>query len=148
MTTETPPSSSPTGPSSPSGRPIDVGTAFGLWLAALPLLVVGQAVDTALGPAVGARFLVYAMTGLLLFLVSSVVVVFLFLLRQGYRWARTVLTGGGVASVVYVVTSLFTINRGTVAALVYAVTAIVGSVFILGGAYLLHRKDAQAFFTR
>ena len=142
MTTDTPPSSS-----SPP-RPVDVGTAFGLWLAALPLLVVGQAVDTALAPTEAAPLFVYAFTGLILFLVSSIVVVFLFLLRQGYRWARTILTGGGVASVVYVATSLFTISRGTVAALTYAVTAIIGSVLIIGGAYLLHRKDAQAFFTR
>ena len=81
-------------------------------------------------------------------MLSSVVVVFLFLLRQGYRWARTVLTGGGVASVVYVATSLFTIDRGSVAAVTYAVTAIIGSVLIIGGVYLLHRKDAHAFFTR
>ena len=134
-------------PSSPKERPLDVGTAFGLWLAALPLLVVGQAVDTALSATTAAP-VVYALTGLMLFIVSSLVVVFLVLLRQGYRWARTILTGAGVASVVYVATSLFTINRSTVAALVYAVTAIVGSVLIIGGAYLLHRKDAQAFFTR
>jgi hypothetical protein len=30
----------------------------------------------------------------------------------------------------------------------YAVTAIVGSVLIAGGLYLLHRKDADGFFTR
>jgi hypothetical protein len=28
------------------------------------------------------------------------------------------------------------------------VTAIIGSVCIAGGVYLLHRKDAHAFFTR
>jgi len=32
--------------------------------------------------------------------------------------------------------------------LVYAVTGIVGSVLIAGGVYLLHRKDAHAFFTK
>ncbi len=134
--------------SSPSPRPVDVGTGFALWLVALLLLVIGQAVDTALTPTKAAPFLVYAFTALFLLVLSSVVVVFLFLLRQGYRWARTVLTGGGVASVVYVATSLFTINRGSVAAVTYAVTAIIGSVLIIGGVYLLHRKDAHAFFTR
>ncbi len=75
-------------------------------------------------------------------------VTFLILMRQGYRWARTLLTGGGVASVVYVATSLFTVERPATAAVIYAVTAIVGSVLIAGGVFLLHRKDAHAFFTR
>jgi hypothetical protein len=65
-----------------------------------------------------------------------------------YRWARTVLTGGAVATVVYVTTSLFTVQRSAVAAVIYAVTAIVGAVLIAGGVYLLHRKDANAYFTR
>jgi hypothetical protein len=75
-------------------------------------------------------------------------VTFLFLMRQGYRWARTVLTGGGVASVVFAGTSLFSAGRPTTPALLYAVTAIVGSVLIIGGVFLLHRKDAHAFFVR
>jgi hypothetical protein len=83
-----------------------------------------------------------------LVVLSAVVVTFLLLMRQGYRWARTLLSGGGVATVVYVVTSLFTVQRGTVAAVTYAVTAIFGSVLIVGGVYLLHRKDAHVFFTR
>ncbi|HZN81098.1 MAG TPA: hypothetical protein VFC01_15640, partial [Mycobacterium sp.] len=58
------------------------------------------------------------------------------------------LTGGGVASVVYAATNLFTVARPPVAAVAYAVTAIVGSVLIAGGVFLLHRKDAHAFFTR
>jgi hypothetical protein len=69
-------------------------------------------------------------------------------MRQGYRWARTVLTGGGIASVVYTGTNLFTVDRPPAAAVAYAVTAIVGAVLIVGGVYLLHRKDAHAFFTR
>jgi hypothetical protein len=69
-------------------------------------------------------------------------------MRHGYRWARTVLTGGGIASVVYTATSLFTVDRPAPAAIIYAITAIVGSVLIAGGVYLLHRKDAHAFFTR
>jgi hypothetical protein len=79
---------------------------------------------------------------------STVVVTFLILMRHGYRWARTLLTGGGIASVVYTATSLFTVDRPTAAAITYAVTAIVGSVLIVGGAFLLHRKDAHTFFTR
>jgi Flp pilus assembly pilin Flp len=53
-----------------------------------------------------------------------------------------------MASVVYAGTSLFTIDRPTAAAVTYAVTAIVGSVLIVGGVFLLHRKDAHTFFTR
>jgi len=30
----------------------------------------------------------------------------------------------------------------------YAVSGILGSVLIAGGVFLLHRKDAHAFFTR
>lgn len=132
----------------PRTRPVDVDTAFGLWLTALPLMVTGQAVDTALAPNVPGGFLAYAATAVFLVLVVAVVVTFLLLMRQGYRWARTLLTGGGVASVVYVVSSLFTIQRGTAAAVTFAITGIFGSVLILGGVYLSHRKDAHAFFTR
>ncbi len=132
----------------PPTRPVDVGTGFGLWLTALPLLLVGDAVDIALAPDVPSHFLVYAVTGLFLVLVCAVVVTFLLLMRQGYRWARTLLTGGGLASIVYIATSLFTAQRGTVAAVIYAITGIVGSVLIAGGVYLLHRKDAHGYFTR
>jgi hypothetical protein len=53
-----------------------------------------------------------------------------------------------VATVVYVDSSLFTGQRGTSAAVTFAITGIFGSVLIAGGVYLLHRKDAHAFFTR
>jgi hypothetical protein len=129
-------------------RPVDVGTAFGLWCAAMPVLLIGQAVDTALAPNRPGGFVVYAATGLFLVLLCSVVMTFLLLMRQGYRWARTLLTGGGIATVIYVLSSLFTVQRGTIAAVTYAITGIIGSVLIAGGAYLLHRKDAHAFFTR
>ena len=132
----------------PPTRPVDVDTASVLWLVALPLLVIGQAVDTALARNVPAGFMAYAITGVFLVLLSAVVVTFLLLMRQGYRWARTLLTGGGVATVVYVVSSLFTVQRGTSAAVTFAITGIFGSVLIAGGVYLLHRKDAHAFFTR
>ena len=33
-------------------------------------------------------------------------------------------------------------------AVTFAITGIFGSVLIAGGVYLLHRKDAHAFFTR
>ncbi len=80
--------------------------------------------------------------------VASVVLTFLLLMRQGYRWTRTLLTGGGAATIVYALSNLFAVDRPPVAAMVYAATAIVGSVCIAGGVYLLHRKDAHAFFTR
>jgi hypothetical protein len=79
---------------------------------------------------------------------TAIVVTFMILMRHGYRWARTLLTGGGVSTVVYAASSLFTADRPTSAAVTYAVTAIVGSVLIGGGVFLLHRKDAHAFFTR
>ena len=129
-------------------RPLDVDTGFGLWVAALPLLVLGQAADSVLATNRPHGFIVYAAIGLFLVLLCAVVVTFLVLMRQGYRWARTVLTGGGIATVVYVVTSLFTVPRSTAAAVVYAITAIVGSVLVAGGVFLLHGKDAHAYFTR
>jgi hypothetical protein len=80
--------------------------------------------------------------------VSAIVVTFLLLMRQGYRWARTLLTGGGITSVVYASTSLFTVDRPTPAAVIFAGSGIVGSVLVAGGLFLLHRKDAHAYFTR
>jgi hypothetical protein len=53
-----------------------------------------------------------------------------------------------VATIVYVATNLFTVDRATPAAVTYAVSGILGSVLIAGGVFLLHRKDAHAFFTR
>ena len=132
----------------PPARPVDVDTGFGLWLFALVLLLAGQAVDTALAPNAPGGAVAYAVTGVFLVVLSAVVVTFLLLMREGYRWARTLLSGGGVATVVYVVSSLFTVERGTIAAVTYAITGIFGSVLIAGGAFLLHRKDAHGFFTR
>jgi CHASE2 domain-containing sensor protein len=129
-------------------RPVDVDTGFGLWLSALTTLVIGQAVDTALSSRGPAEYIRDAFTALMLVLVSVLVVTFLLLMRQGYRWARTVLTGGGVATIGYVISSLFTVERDTIPAVIFAVTGIFGSVLIAGGVYLLHRKDAQAYFTR
>jgi hypothetical protein len=131
----------------PRARPIDVDTGFWLWLAALPLMVVGYVVDLLATPA-HPPTIVYAISAVFVVVVSTVVLTFLILMRHGYRWARTLLTGGGIASVVYTVTSLFTVDRPAAAAVTYAITAIVGSVLIAGGVFLLHRKDAHAFFTR
>ena len=128
---------------------VDVDTGFWLWVAALPLMVAGYVVDLVSDAArTSARRSSYAISAVFVVVIVAVVVTFLFLMRQGYRWARTLLTGGGIASVVYAGTSLFTIDRPTAAAVTYAVTAIVGSVLIAGGVFLLHRKDAHAFFTR
>ncbi|MGV0836632.1 hypothetical protein [Mycolicibacterium thermoresistibile] len=154
---EQPPGSSPTGPpgssptrppGSPPTRPPDVDTGFWLWATALPLLVIGYVVDLVTMPAPGSALIVYAFSGVLLFVVTAVVVTFLVLLRQGYRWARTLLTGGGLAAVVYTGINLFSVDRPPAAAVAYAVTTIFGAVLIVGGAYLLHRKDAHGYFTR
>jgi hypothetical protein len=69
-------------------------------------------------------------------------------MRQGYRWARTLLTGGGLVGIVSVATGVFNTDRPAVAAVVFAVTGIIGAVLIAGGIFLLHRKEAHEFFTR
>jgi peptidoglycan/LPS O-acetylase OafA/YrhL len=132
----------------PQPRPEDVDTGFWLWVVALAMMVIGYVVDLATLPVDGPAALVYGVSGVFLVVVASVVLTFLFLMRQGYRWVRTLLTGGGAATIVYALTNLFSVDRSAVAALVFAVTAIIGSVCIAGGIYLLHRKDAHAFFTR
>jgi hypothetical protein len=132
----------------PPPRPPDVDTAFWLWLAAVPLLVTGYLVDVVMVPAGRGSPVVYLVTAVLLAVLAAVVVTFLFLMRAGYRWARTLLTGGGIASIVSVFSGLFTIDRPPVAAVVFAFTGIVGAVLIAGGIFLLHRKDAHAFFVR
>jgi hypothetical protein len=141
----------PPAPVEPTPRPEDVDTGFWLWIVALPLMVIGYVVDLVAVPDLvsgGPVGLIYGVSGIFIVVVASVVLTFLLLVRQGYRWARTLLTGGGAATVVSALTNLFGAERPTVAAVVYAVTAIIGSVCIAGGAYLLHRKDAHAFFTR
>ncbi|MDY6870219.1 MAG: hypothetical protein SV966_06605 [Actinomycetota bacterium] len=130
-------------------RPPDVDTGFWLWVAALPLLVIGYLIDNLMVPVGGAPVFLKGMAVMIVVVVSAIVVTFLILLRQGYRWARTLLTAGGFGSVAYTVTNLFTVEReSSVAAFGYAVTAIIGSVLIAGGIFLLHRKDANAFFIR
>lgn len=135
-------------PSGPDGRPEDVDTGFWLWVVALPLLVTGHIVDALFtreqnlpGPLLAASVVAVAV-------LAAVVLTFTILMRHGYRWARTVLTGGGLASVVYVVTNLFSVERPPAVAITYAITAILGSVLIVGGVFLLHRKDAHVYFTR
>jgi hypothetical protein len=105
-------------------------------------------VDLVAAPAPGSPLVVYGFSAMFLFVIAAIVVTFLVLLRQGYRWARTLLTGGGIASVVYAGINLFSVDRPPVAAVGYAVCTIFGAVLIVGGAYLLHRKDAHAYFTR
>lgn len=140
--------SDPDEPQAPGGRPPDVETGFWLWVIALPLTVTGYLVDV-LGSAEHHVPMPVAVVSVM-FVVNlfAVVLTFQILMRHGYRWARTLLTGGGVASVVYMASSLFAEERHTAAAFTYAVCAIVGSVLIIGGAVLLHRKDAHPFFTR
>jgi hypothetical protein len=131
----------------PINRPQDVDTAFWLWVAAVPLMVLGYVIDLI---STGNRLPgpVIAISLVFVGILAAVVVTFQILMRHGYRWARTVLTGGGIAAVVEVATSLFTVDRPPAVAVTYAVSSILGSVLIGGGVYLLHRKDAHAFFTR
>ncbi|KAA0086913.1 hypothetical protein CIW52_03240 [Mycolicibacterium sp. P9-64] len=132
----------------PNDVPEDVVTGFWLWVAALPLLVTGYVVDLVTGPAKAQSWFVSAISGVFVFIVAAVVLTFLILMRHGYRWTRTLLTGGGATTIVVVAVGLFAAGRPEAAALVYAATGIVGSVLIAGGMYLLHRQDAHAFFTK
>ncbi|MGV0811447.1 hypothetical protein ABQF34_05755 [Mycolicibacterium boenickei] len=134
---------------SPTGRPEDVDTGFWLWAAALVLMVIGYLIDAITGSGGGVQHSMTVVFSVMFMVVlSSIVVAFLMLMRQGYRWARTLLVGGGVVAILHSISSLLTGERQDAAAVGYAVTAIVGSVLIAGGLYLLHRKDADGFFTR
>lgn len=126
-------------------RPPDVDTAFWLWVIALPLMVIAYIIEVITG---ASGVVGYAISAVFLVVLTSIVVTFLILMRQGYRWTRTLLTGGGFASGVYMVTGLFTAQRDMPEALIYAVAGIAGTVLIAGGIFLLHRKDSHAFFTR
>jgi hypothetical protein len=129
-------------------RPHDVDTGFWLWVVAVPVMVGGYVVDMLSSDRPHAPLVVYAISGTFVFVLAAIVVTFLILMRQGYRWARTLLTGGGVASMVYAVTNLFSVDRAPTPAVLYAISAIVGSVLIAGGVVLLHRKDAHGYFVR
>lgn len=141
----------PTGPPTegePGTRPEDVDTGFWLWMLALPLMVAGYVIDLVTVPVDGPAGYVYAVSGVFVVVLASVVLTFLLLMRQGYRWARTLLAGGGAATVVYAVSNVFGVDRPPVAAVGFAATTIIGTVAIMGGLFLLHRKDAHAFFVR
>lgn len=138
-----------TGPQDPApGRPADVDTAFWLWLAALPLMTTGYVVSLLTSSDVAAPAVTYPVVGLTAVVAVVVVVTFLMLMRNGYRWARTVLTGGGIASVAYAVSGLTHADARPAVAMTVAVTGIVGSVLIGAGTFLLHRADAHQYFTR
>lgn len=132
----------------PETPPEDVVTGFWLWAVALPLMVAGYTTAVVSAPAPTPAWIVNASTAVFAVNTTAVVATLLILLREGYRWARTLLTGGGAASVVYVVTNLFEYQGPAAAAVVFAATSIIGSVLIAGGLYLLHRKDTHDFFTR
>ena len=129
-------------------RPHDVVTGFWLWLLAVPLMVAGQFVDGYVVSHSTNAPAVLVTTAMLAVIIGVVVVTFVLLMRSGYRWTRTVLTAGGVATILYTASSLFGTPRPPVPAVIYAVTGIVGSVLIGGGIYLLHRPDSTKFFER
>ncbi|CAN5576456.1 hypothetical protein BH10ACT9_BH10ACT9_54850 [soil metagenome] len=135
-----------TQPSPTPVRPADVDTGFWLWVLAVPLLSIGYIVDVVIADNRSGLFVVFSV-GFLISLVT-VVVTFVFLTRAGYRWARTVTTAGALASIVSVGTGLFGVERPAVAAVIFAITGIVGAVLLGGGIYLLHRKESQEYFTR
>jgi hypothetical protein len=132
----------------PPTRPIDVDTGFWLWLVATPLMVVGYVADMVGSSNGRGATPVYIASGLFTLVLCAIVVTFLILMRAGYRWARTVLTGGAIATVVYVAIRLFTVTWPPVYAVACGVAGITGSVLIAGGMFLLHRRDAHNYFTR
>lgn len=136
-----------TEPSAPPARPVDVDTAFWLWVVALPLMVTAYVIDL-LAADSGPDGLILAISLVFVGVLTAVVATFLLLMRQGYRWARTLLTGGALASVVYSAMNLFTGQRPMPVEIGYSAAAIFGSVLLAGGVYLLHRKDAHEFFNR
>ena len=111
-------------------------------------MVVGYATAVVSAPAPTPAWIVDASTAVFAVNLSAVVITLLILLREGYRWARTLLTGGGAASVVYVATNLFEYAGPEAATVVFATASIIGSVLIAGGIYLVHRKNTHEFFTR
>jgi hypothetical protein len=134
---------------SPTGRPEDVDTGFWLWAAALVLMVVGYLIDVLTGSGGGVqRSMTVVFSAMFLVVLSSIVVGFVFLMRQGNGWAHSLLSSGGLVSALHAISSLLTGERQAAAAVGYALTAIVGSVLIAGGLYLLYRKDADGFFVR
>lgn len=135
-------------PAPEPSRPPDVVTGFWLWAAAMPMGLAGYLINTLSAPARTASGYVDAISVLMMFVVTAIAATFLILMWHGYRWARSLLTGGAVASVVYLTTSLFIAGRPAGAAVGYAACAIAGSVLIAGGTYLLHRPDSHAYFTR
>lgn len=141
----------PDGPRTPNdapGRPADVDTAFWLWLAALPLMTGGYVVSLLTAPEITATEITYPITALIAVVVVVVVATFLMLMRSGYRWARTVLTGGGIAAMVNAISALAQADARPAVAMAVAVTGIIGSVLIATGIVLLHRSEAQTYFIR
>lgn len=148
-----PPTGAPTGqpagrPAGKRERPADVDTGFWLWLTALILLLIGQVSDALTVQTPIDRMLIIVVTAFLTVTVGGLVLTLLFLMRSGNTLCRTLLTAGGVVTIVYTVTNLLGIPRSTVAAVIFAVTGIFGAVFIGGGIYLVHRPDSQRFFQR
>lgn len=141
-----PPVQPPPPPPAAPVRPMDVDTAFWLWLAAVPLMVIGQFADGYVVSRATNAPNVLVVTGLLAVIIGGVVVTFIVLMRSGYRWTRTLLTAGGVATILYTAASLLGTPRPTLPALIYAVTGIIGAVLIGGGIFLLHRADSNRFF--
>lgn len=127
---------------------MDVVTGFWLWVIALPLMMTGYVTAAVFAQSPTPAWIVYTSTAVFAVNTAAVVIVLLILLREGYRWARSLLTGGGAAAVVYTGTNVVGYEGPEVATVVFAMTSIVGAVLIGGGIYLVHRKDVGEFFNR
>ena len=66
-------------------------------MAAVPLMVVGYVVDLVASADRHLPIAVLATSVVFVVVLTAIVVTFMILMRHGYRWARTLLTGGGVS---------------------------------------------------
>jgi len=114
----------------------------------MPLMVLGYVADVVGSSSGRLSAPLYFASGLFTMALCAIVVTFLILMRAGYRWARTLLTGGAIATVIYVGIRLFTVTWPPAFALACGIAGITGSVLIGGGMFLLHRSDAHDYFTR
>lgn len=91
-------------------RLADVDTGFWLWLDRAAAVDDQQTRGLRRGGA-GDRKMVVVATTFLTVGLGVIVLTFLLLMRSGYKWTRTLLTAGGVATIVYTAVTLLGVVR-------------------------------------
>jgi hypothetical protein len=145
-------------------RPPTVNAGFGMWLGGLMLvwvipwfiLLFTDPPRGSQNPAADAAWpseTVVATALVALIIVGSCVPVLtlLVVMLRGHRWARNLLTAGGIVMVVCVMalwggTPSPTQHGSLATNAIFLASGTPGSLLILGGIYVLHRKDAEVFF--